>query len=128
MRYSRDFKDKNLSKFGDSLINFVFSLALSEYLEYPSAGRVSNASLTMALEIAGLRHLIPPRTDKHKKGDIAEAIFAYAWLENKITIEEAAQILKTNFTEDVTHFARKKEIIGKAFGEVFKVIKERLEI
>ncbi|WP_461866162.1 ribonuclease III family protein [Thermococcus sp.] len=128
MKYSRDFQDKNLSKFGDSLVNFVFSLAVSEYLGHPSAGRVPNASLAIALELAGLRYLLPPRTDKHEKGDIAEAIFAYAWLENKITIEEAVQILKANFTDDITHFTRKKEIIGVAFGEVFKVIKERLEI
>lgn len=128
MEYRKDFRDKNLSKFGDSLLNFVFSLALSEYLGHPSAGRVPNASLAMALELAGLRHLLPPRTDKHGKGDIAEAIFAYAWLERKITIDEAAEILRKNFTDDVAHFARKKEAIGRAFAEVFKIIKERLEL
>ncbi|GAB6102622.1 ribonuclease III family protein [Thermococcus atlanticus] len=128
MKYPNDFRDKNLSKFGDSLINFVFSLALSEYLGHPSAGRVPNASLAMALELAGLKHLFPPRTDKHGKGDIAEAVFAYAWLERKITIDEAAEILRKNLTDDVMNFARKKEAIGRAFCEVFKVIKERLEL
>ncbi|ASJ08899.1 hypothetical protein A3L11_06535 [Thermococcus siculi] len=126
MRYERDFTDKGLAKFGDSLVNFAFSLALSEYLGRPTGERVPNASLSMALELSGLRHVVPPRTDKHGKGDIAEAIFAYAWLEGKITVEEAADILKKNFTEDVTHFSRKKEDIGRAFAEVFKVIKERL--
>ncbi|NJE84688.1 hypothetical protein E3E23_02365 [Thermococcus sp. CX2] len=128
MRYERDFRDKGLSKFGDSLVNFVFSLALSEYLGRPTGERVPNASLSMALELSGLRHVVPPRTDKHGKGDIAEAIFAYAWLEGKITVEEAVEILKENFTEDVTHFSRRKEAIGKAFAEVFKVIRERLEL
>ncbi|WP_258084679.1 ribonuclease III family protein [Thermococcus thermotolerans] len=126
MRYGRDFTDKGLAKFGDSLVNFVFSLALSEYLDRPTGERVPNASLSIALELAGLRHVIPRRTDKHGKGDIAEAIFAYAWLEGKITVEEAAGILRKNFTEDVTHFSRRKEAIGKAFAEVFKVIGERL--
>ncbi|QDA31070.1 hypothetical protein FH039_04875 [Thermococcus indicus] len=126
MRYERNFTDKGLSKFGDSLVNFVFSLALSEYLGRPTGERVPNASLTIALELAGLRHVIPPRTDKHGKGDIAEAIFAYAWLEGKITVEEAVEILRENFTEDVTHFSRRKEAIGRAFAEVFKVIGERL--
>jgi hypothetical protein len=126
MEYDMNFTDKGLAKFGDSLVNFAFSLALSEYLGRPTGERVPNASLAMALELAGLRHVVPPRTDKHGKGDIAEAIFAYAWLEGKITVEEAADILKTNFTEDVTHFSRKKEALGRAFAEVFKVIKERL--
>ncbi|NJE01875.1 ribonuclease III family protein [Thermococcus sp. JdF3] len=126
MRYERNFTDRGLSKFGDSLVNFVFSLALSEYLGRPTGERVPNASLTIALELAGLRHVIPPRTDKHGKGDIAEAIFAYAWLEGKITVDEAVRILEENFTGDVTHFSRKKEVIGRAFAEVFKVIGERL--
>lgn len=126
MRYKMDFTDKGLSKFGDSLVNFVFSLALSEYLGRPTGERVPNASLSIALELAGLRHVIPPRTDKHGKGDIAEAIFAYAWLEGNITVEEAVEILMKNFSEDVTHFSRRKEAIGKAFAEVFKVIGERL--
>ncbi|NJD99200.1 hypothetical protein E3E26_05320 [Thermococcus sp. LS1] len=128
MKYERNFTDKGLSKFGDSLINFVFSLALSEYLGRPTGERVPNASLSIALELSGLRHVVPPRTDKHGKGDIAEAIFAYAWLEEKITVEEAVEILKENFTEDVTHFSRRKEAIGRAFAEVFKVIKGRLDL
>ncbi|NJE06415.1 hypothetical protein E3E36_09715 [Thermococcus sp. M36] len=126
MQYGKDFTDKGLAKFGDSLVNFVFSLALSEYLGRPTGERVPNASLSIALELAGLRHVIPPRTDKHGKGDIAEAIFAYAWLEGRITVEEAVEILRENFTEDVTHFSRRKEAIGKAFAKVFKVIGERL--
>lgn len=95
---------------------------------YPSAGRVPNSSLALALERAGLTHLIPPRTDKHGKGDIAEAIIAYAWFEGKITVEEAAKIIKDNLTPDVLHFTRKKEVIGIAFGELLKLIKERLRL
>jgi len=121
-----DFTDKGLSKFGDSLLNFVFSLALSEYLDRPTGERVPNASLALALEMSGLRRLAPPRSDKHARGDVAEAIFAYAWLEGAITIEEAVKIIRENLNEDVTHFTRKKEVIGKALAEVFKVVGERL--
>ena len=128
MEYPRDFGDRGLAKFGDSLLNFVFSLALSEYLGRPTGERVPNASLSVALELSGLRHLVPPRTDKHGKGDIAEALFAYAWLEGAITIEEASRIIRENLDDDVRHFARKKEAIGKALGAVFSTIKERLEL
>ncbi|WP_048166016.1 ribonuclease III family protein [Palaeococcus pacificus] len=128
MRYSKDFTDKNLSKLGDSLANFIYSLALSDYLDKPSGGRVPNASLTVAMDRAKLHKYIPPRTDKHGKGDIAEAIIAYAWLEKAITIEEAVEIVRNSFTEDVLHATRKKEAIGIAFGELLKVIKERLKL
>jgi len=128
LEHSSDFGDKGLAKFGDSLLNFVFSLALSEYLGRPTGERVPNASLTIALELSGLKHIVPPRTDKHGKGDIAEALFAYAWLEGVITIEEAAKVIRENLSEDVTHFTRKKEAIGRALAEVFSIIKERLEL
>jgi len=124
--YPSDFTDKGLAKLGDSLVNLVFSLALSEFLGKPTGERVPNASLAMAIDMAGLRDMIPPRTDKHGKGDVAEALFAYAWLEGRITIEEAAEILRRNLTPDVIHFSRKKEVIGKAFAEVFREIKERM--
>jgi len=126
--YRRDFTDKGLAKLGDSLVNLVFSLALSEYLGKPTGERVPNASLALALEMAGLRHIVPSRTDKHGKGDVAEALFAYAWLEGRITIEEAVEILRQNLNEDVVHFTRKKEVIGKAFAVLYKEIGKRLEL
>ncbi|ASJ01725.1 ribonuclease III family protein [Thermococcus gorgonarius] len=128
MNYSRDFRDKGLSTLGDSLVNFIYSIALSGYTGKPTGGRVPNASLAIALERAGLRHLVPPRTDKHGKGDIAEAIMAYAWLEGVITIEECVRILIENFEEDVLHPYRRKEALGKAFGELLKVVKDRLSL
>ncbi|AHL21957.1 ribonuclease III family protein [Thermococcus nautili] len=128
MRYERDFTDKGLAKFGDSLLNFAFSLALSEYLGRPTGERVPNASLSIALEMSGLRKLAPPRSDKHARGDVAEAIFAYAWLEGIITIDEAARIIRENLSEDVTHFTRKKEAIGKALAVLYREIGKRLEL
>ena len=128
LEYPHDFGDKGLAKFGDSLLNFVFSLALSEYLGRPTGERVPNASLAIALEASGLKHLIPPRTDKHGKGDIAEAIFAYAWLEGAITIEEAVELIRENLDDDVTHFSRKKEAIGRALAVLYGEIGERIGV
>ena len=125
--YSSDFTDRGLAKFGDSLLNFVFSLALSEYLGRPTGERVPNASLALALEMSGLRKLAPPRSDKHTRGDVAEAIFAYAWLEGLITIDEAVKIICENLNEDVIHFTRKKEAIGKALAVLYREIGKRLE-
>jgi type III secretion system FlhB-like substrate exporter len=128
IEYRRDFRDKGLSKLGDSLVNLMYSLALSEYLGEPTGERVPNASLAIALELSGLRGLVPPRTDKHGKGDIAEAVIAYAWLEGKITIEEAVEIIRENLNDDVRHFARRKEAIGRALAVLYGEIKERMEV
>lgn len=128
IEYPRDFRDKGLATLGDSLANFLYSLALSEFTGRPSGGRVPNASLAIAMERARLKHLIPPRTDKHGKGDVAEAVIAFAWLEGAFTIEEAVEVLVRNFDDDVLHPYRSKEALGKAFGELLKLIKERLDL
>jgi hypothetical protein len=126
--YPYDFRDKGLSTLGDSLVNFLYSLALSEFTGRPAGGRVPNAALAIAVERAGLRHLIPPRTDKHGKGDIVEAILAYAWLEGVFTIEEGVKVLHENFNEDVLHPYRNREVLGRAFGELLKTIRERMDL
>ncbi|EEB74893.1 ribonuclease III family protein [Thermococcus sp. AM4] len=128
MEYRRDFTDKGLATLGDSLVNLIYSLALSEFTGRPTGGRVPNASLAIAIERAKLRHLVPPRTDKHGRGDIAEAIIAYAWLEGAFTIEEAVEVLKASFTEDVLHPYRGKEALGLALGELLRLIGERLSL
>ncbi len=127
IKFDRDFTDKDLAKLGDSLANFVLSLALSEYTGKPTGERVSNASLAIALEMAGMRDLVPPRTDKHGKGDIAEAFLAYSWLKGYVTIEEAVDVLRRNLTDDVLSYGRKKECIGRAFSELYRILLRRME-
>ncbi|AEC52298.1 hypothetical protein PNA2_1384 [Pyrococcus sp. NA2] len=117
--------DKGLAKFGDSLINFLYSLALTEYLGRPTGDRVPNASLAIALDIAGLSKNLR-RMDKHAKGDYAEALIAEAWLKGLITEREAIDIIKANLSEDVLDFSKKKEAIGKALAPLLKLVAERL--
>ncbi|AFK22324.1 ribonuclease III family protein [Pyrococcus sp. ST04] len=118
--------DKGLAKFGDSLINFLYSLALTEFLGRPTGDRVPNASLAIALDIAGLSKGLR-RMDKHAKGDYAEALIAEAWLKGLITEREAVEIIKENLTNDVLDFSKKKEAIGRALAPLLKIVSERLE-
>ncbi|CAB50215.1 ribonuclease III family protein [Pyrococcus abyssi] len=117
--------DKGLAKFGDSLINFLYSLALTEFLGKPTGDRVPNASLAIALDLAGLSRNLR-RMDKHAKGDYAEALIAEAWLKGLITEREAVEIIKANLSEEVLDFSKKKEAIGKALAPLLKVIAERI--
>jgi len=117
--------NKGLAKFGDSLINFLYSLALTEFLGRPTGDRVPNASLAIALDLAGLSKGLR-RMDKHAKGDYAEALIAEAWLKGLITEREAVEIIKANLSEDVLEFSKKKEAIGRALAPLLKVISERL--
>ncbi|AAL80733.1 hypothetical protein PFDSM3638_03055 [Pyrococcus furiosus DSM 3638] len=117
--------DKGLAKFGDSLINFLYSLALTEFLGKPTGDRVPNASLAIALDLTGLSKNLR-RVDKHAKGDYAEALIAKAWLMGLISEREAVEIIKKNLTPEVLDFSKKKEAIGRALAPLLVIISERL--
>jgi len=56
--------------------------------------KVESRLLAEALRKAGLRTLLPSRTDRHKQADAAEALIVYAWIRNAMTIEEGVGILE----------------------------------
>ena len=87
------FRDQNLSKLGDSLLNFIYSLNLSLSQGIPSGGKIPNRVLARAMERSSHRDLVPRRSDSHRKGDIVEAIFAYAWLKGDFEIGNAVKFI-----------------------------------
>jgi hypothetical protein len=87
------FNDRNLSKLGDALLNLIYSLSLSQVRGRADGRKIPNNLLAKALEICRHSSLTPRRSDKHRKGDIVEAIFAYAWLIGILDIRESAEYL-----------------------------------
>lgn len=108
----------SLSRLGDPLTNFIYSLARTQFSGSIQGDKVSNSSLAIALRKSGLRDLAPSRADKHLLGDFVEAIIYYAWENNHLKIEEAAEIIAKNLTEDLNHRRKGKQVIGKAFSEL----------
>jgi hypothetical protein len=92
--------DDDLASFGDSLINFVYSIALSVVGGRFRGGRVKNRVLAEALCRCGLRGLLEGRVDVHVKGDAAEALIAYAWLSGRVSLNELVDILVGNISAD----------------------------
>lgn len=95
-------EDKNLSKLGDTLLNFLYSLSLSVSHGTPEGRKIPNRILAKA--ISGSRHssMIPRRSDKHRKGDVVESIFAYAWLRGELNIRESIDFLHSITGDDFT--------------------------
>lgn len=93
------FLDEDLAKLGDALVNLIYSLSKSLAQGKPGGIRASNRVLSEALTKAGLRDLAPSRVDRHRLGDVAEAMIAYAWLDEKLDIEEAVDILSDSLKE-----------------------------
>jgi hypothetical protein len=90
--------DQKLAKLGDAYVNFLYSLAVSKKDEKPTGIKVKGKLLADALKKAGLRNLLPSRTDRHKQADAAEALTVYAWALGAMTMEEGLEILEK--TED----------------------------
>jgi len=112
--------DKNLAKLGDAYINFLYSLALSQRLGKPVGAKVDNQTLAGALKNAGLRGILPKRTDRHTQGNAAEALIAYAWLRKVLDFEESLRILREGedpqeaFTKLLREISRKLDLIRDA--------------
>lgn len=88
--------DHKLASLGDSYINFVYSLALSNKKGQPSGVRVKGRVLAEALRRAKLRKHMPSRITRHVLADAAEALVIYGWLHHHITLEESVAILEKN--------------------------------
>lgn len=85
--------DRKLAALGDAYINFAYSLALSNKTGKPCGKKVKGTALTEALRKAGLRTFLPSRMDRHDLSDAAEALLAYAWLHNLLTLEDSVEAL-----------------------------------
>ncbi len=85
--------DHGLASLGDSYINFVYSLALSNRRMKPEGTKAKGSILAEALRRAGLREHLPSRMSRHALADGAEALIVYAWLKNFLTTFDCVSIL-----------------------------------
>ncbi len=119
--------NESLAKLGDPLVNLIYSLARSKARGEPDGDKAPNKVLSEALSGAGLRDLASSRVDRHRLGDVAEAIIAFAWLQDEIEIKEAADILASSLVD--ADFESRKEVFRAAeegFEGLLSVISERV--
>jgi len=95
--------DKDLAGLGDSYVNFVYSLAMSQKYGHPTGAKVNNQILARAVEASGLRALLPHRVDRHMRGNAAEALLVFAWLQDTLEMDECVKVLSEK--EPVEAFA-----------------------
>jgi len=87
-------QDKDLARLGDAYVNFIFSLAITEFKQKPTGIKVSDRILAEAAKKSGIRKILPKRMDRNSIANAVEAIIVYTWLEKLIVMEEAVDILK----------------------------------
>lgn len=97
--------DAKLAQFGDSLLNFAFSLALTEKEGHPTGTKVSDKTLAEAAVKAGLRKHLPRRVGRGEVANSLEALLGSVWLRKMITLDEILACLKTESITPVQNFA-----------------------
>jgi len=88
--------DNNLAALGDAFVNFVYSLALSLKEGKPMGKKLGNAPLASALRKAGLRRMLPLRTDRHQQANAAEALIVYGWLVGLLSLKDILRIVSAS--------------------------------
>jgi hypothetical protein len=110
--------DRKLAQFGDSFVNFVYSLALTRNKGIPVGTKVSDKILASAAQKAGIRKLLPKRTSRGDVSNAVEALVVYAWLRHHMTIDEASAILEEQMDSPSDAFAAlSKKILEKLIDE-----------
>ncbi|MFX0186531.1 MAG: ribonuclease III family protein [Candidatus Hodarchaeota archaeon] len=99
--------DKGLAKIGDAIVNLTYSVAKSIYLTRNSLNKnkilrtglkVSKIILADALKNADMKGFAKNRADAHDLANTVEAIIAFIWLSNKMSINEIIDFLTDNFS------------------------------
>jgi hypothetical protein len=108
--------DKDLAALGDSYVNFVYSLAMSQRFKRPMGAKVNNQTLADAVTKSGLRRLLPHRVDRQTRGDAAEALLVFAWLDDLLDLNDCTDVLS------------KEEDASKAFASLLQTVLKKLGV
>jgi hypothetical protein len=126
--------DKGLAKIGDGLVNLAYSIAKSAYLTKKDStdhitrtgDKVSKNVLAKALKDAKMKGFAKNRASSHDMANTVEAIIAYLWLNDKISIHKLIYLLATNLSGNITHRIKEIDNAAYAFTQVLLSVKEDL--
>ncbi|MFW9998843.1 MAG: ribonuclease III family protein [Candidatus Hodarchaeota archaeon] len=126
--------DKGLAKIGDAIVNLVYSVAKSVFLTKNNPNnkivrtgkKVSKSVLEVALKHANMKNYAKTRADAHDLADTVEALVAYVWLSNKMTLKEIINFLEENLTGDLYNRSEELKNATIAFTNLLNYIKKFL--
>lgn len=118
--------DKGLAKIGDGVVNLAYSVAKSIFLTNNSTNKkivrtglkVNRTILSNALKNANMKEFAKNRGDAHDLADTVEAIIAYVWLSNKMTLSDIIDILKNNLKGDLRNKSQELKFATQAFTKL----------
>lgn len=120
-------RDRGLARLGDSILNFLYSIAKTKASGLPTGGRVPNKVLVEALRSTEVCKDLSLRGMKDK-GDVAEALIAYAWLNGVLTLDEAVKVLSSYIKEtQCGSLSAEQKQLAKGIGTLLNIISGKLK-
>ena len=121
---------KGNSKLGDSLVNFIYSLAKSGVSNAPTGTKVSDFILSKAYRSSkwGKNSKILLKGDKGRLADQVEALILYFWVYELMTIDEFTSSLMDHLDHEQLHHPREEEKVAiNAFQALLNKLIIKLE-
>ncbi|MEM3365736.1 MAG: ribonuclease III family protein [Candidatus Methanomethyliaceae archaeon] len=118
-------RSKDWARLGDSFVNLAYSMAKTKAVGRPVGERVPDRVLSKALDLS--RTIDVSRMTAGEKGDVVEAILAYAWSNHLISLEEAAETLFVRVAA-INFESRSCEAEGaaRAFSDLLRLAVKRI--
>ncbi|QEE14256.1 ribonuclease III family protein [Promethearchaeum syntrophicum] len=118
--------DKDLAKFGDTVTNFIYSLAKSVVLGKLDQRKVSRLILSAALKQSDMKKFAKTRSDAHGLADTTEALIGYTYCIGWSLESMAEVLIETLKNYDLNDFKIEKLGAIKAFTHLLLKIKSHL--
>ena len=126
--------DKGLAKIGDGIVNLTYSIAKSIFLtkgnkinkSIRTGLKVSKKILAEALKKADMKKFSKSRADAHDLADTVEALIAYIWFCDKMTIEDITNFLADSLSGDLYNRSEEIQNATIAFTKLLLHIKKFL--
>ncbi|GAJ02165.1 unnamed protein product [marine sediment metagenome] len=126
--------DKGLAKIGDGIVNLTYSIAKSIVLTQTNLNnkvlrtglKVSKKILANSLKNANMKNFAKSRADAHDLADTVEALIAYVWLSNHMSLNEIIDFLTSNLSGNLTIRSEEIKNATEAFTKLLVNIKKLL--
>ena len=126
--------DKGLAKIGDGVVNLTYSIAKSIFLTKVNKNnksirtglKVSKKILAEALKKADMKKFSKSRADAHDLADTVEALIAYIWFSDIMTIKDMVNFLADSLSGDLYNRSEEIQNATIAFTKLLLHIKKFL--
>lgn len=86
------------------MLNFAYSIALTEASGRPKGTKVSDRILAAAAARSGLRKHLAKRVDRGDVANSLEALVGHVWLRKIVTLDEIVACLRVETLDPVDNF------------------------